>query len=79
MAILCTQHHEEVSQTSLQEKGYSPSEVTIYKDQWEEHCKLERNKGVVVNNYLVLSDQIPLLRDTKIMGKFMTDVSSGTT
>ena len=79
LAVLCTQHYEEVSRKSLQGKGYSSREVTIYKELWEEHCKLERNKGTVVNNYLILSEQVPSLKNPEIMRKFMTGVSGSTT
>lgn len=79
LAVLCTQHHEEVGRTSRQGKGYSRREVLIYKEEWEKHCKLERNKGFVVNNYIVLSDKFPPLKDSKFMLKFMTKVSSSAT
>jgi hypothetical protein len=76
LAVLCTQHHEEVERKSPQGKGYRPSEVAIYKEQWEDHCKLEKNKGVIVKNYFVLSDKFSLLKDPEMMENFMFDVSN---
>lgn len=79
LCVLCLPHHDEVEKKSVLTKGYKPDELRIYKETWENHCKLENKKGIVIKNFFIVTDKKPEWITEEIAENFIRDVAASTT
>lgn len=79
LAVICAGCHSDVHSNLGHGRKFSHREMKIYKNEWEDRCKVESNKKQVVNNFFVFYDQTPQLNDPEFYKNFISAVTSGTT
>jgi len=79
LCVLCLDCHGKVERKPTMARQITSGELRIYKNNWEKHCRLEKNKSITINNYFGLYARVPELRDPEVMQPFFSRVGSAAT
>jgi len=80
LAVLCNGCHSLVHSNMGLGRKYTPGEMKIYKEQWEETCRVAITKKTFTNNVFIFQEKKPQLKiNPKILRDLITNISSGTT
>ena len=75
LCVLCVGCHSDVHSNHGLGRKFTPGEIKIYKEEWEDRCKVEDKKKTVINKYF---NKYYIL-DPEAFRNFVLDVSSGAT
>lgn len=80
LCVLCTSCHSDVHSNQGLGRSFSIGELKIYKEQWEDRCKVEETKVTIVNKIFVFTEGNPdLLKNPAFLRNAISTASSGTT
>ena len=79
LAVLCVGCHSLVHSNQGLGRQYTAQEVKIYKNEWEDRCKVGDHKKVVINKIYVFAEGKPFLSSPDFLRNIISNVSSGAT
>ena len=76
LCVVCLLHHDMITGKPGLGKGFTKKELGIYKKEWEDRCKVEDTKKIVIKNFNLFVAQTPSLKDKIPLNDMVTDIAS---
>ena len=76
LCVVCLPHHDMITGEPGLGKGFTKKELGIYKKEWEDRCKVEDTKKIVIENFNLFVEQEPSLKDKIPLSDMVTDIAS---